>query len=152
MLQRKPGFPADGIDLEFYHFLCHKSPRLWSMHFDQCQHFCLYNLLLKCCTLSVWCMVIFTLKNLKSSIFSLLLETATHLKYDVKWVWINTFCSSKRCDFFVCHLSTLKLWMGFLASCVKQTNVWWTLYLARISFQLVWYTCCVSIRILPFVH
>lgn len=24
----------------FYHFLCHKSPRLWSMCFDQRQHFC----------------------------------------------------------------------------------------------------------------
>lgn len=35
--EREPGFflQADGIDLKFYHFLCHKSPRLWS----QCQHF-----------------------------------------------------------------------------------------------------------------
>lgn len=59
--EREPGFPADGIDLEFYHFLCHKSPRLWSLRFDQCQHFSLYALL-KFFTFIIQGMVIFTLK------------------------------------------------------------------------------------------
>lgn len=81
--EREPGFQADGIDLEFYHFLCHKSPRLWSRRFDQCQHFPLYALL-KCFTLIVQGMVIFTLKKVKSEIFSLPHEAASCLSADLK--------------------------------------------------------------------
>lgn len=68
MLQLKETqvFQADGIDLKFYHFLCHKSPRLWW----QCQHFSLYALL-KCFTLIGWGRVIFFLlwRNLKDGSF-----------------------------------------------------------------------------------
>lgn len=85
LTEREPGFPADGIDLEFYHFLCHKSPRLWSLRFDQCQHFCI-SALLKCFTLIVWGMVIFTPKKLKSSIFSLLHEATSCIDADLKAV------------------------------------------------------------------
>lgn len=100
--EREPGFPADGIDLEFYHFLCHKSPRLWSLRFDQCQHFCLYALL-KCFTLIVWGMVIFTLEKLGNSVFSLPHKAASCVvaELKVKRVRINTCYGSKRWDFFV---------------------------------------------------
>lgn len=37
-----PAFPAHGIDLELYHFLCCKSHMLCPLRFDVCQHFCLY--------------------------------------------------------------------------------------------------------------
>lgn len=51
--------PADGINLEFYHFLCHESLRLRSLCFDLCQHFSVYALL-KFFALSLRGMVTFT--------------------------------------------------------------------------------------------
>lgn len=80
----EPGFQADGIDLEFYHFLCHKSSRLCSLCLDQCQHFCLYALF-KCCTLIVWSVVIFLEETRRSIIF--FLHEATSCVYtDLKAV------------------------------------------------------------------
>lgn len=81
---REPGFPADGIDLELYHFLCHKSPRLCSLLLDQCQHFCLYALI-KCCTLITWSMVIFTLtKSSHASCISADLKALSQQMYGSK--------------------------------------------------------------------
>lgn len=37
-----PASPADGIDLELYHFLGCKNPILCPLRFDVCQRFCLY--------------------------------------------------------------------------------------------------------------
>lgn len=43
--------PADGIDLELYHFLCYKGLVLCSMCSDLCQHFLFYDSVKKGCAL-----------------------------------------------------------------------------------------------------
>lgn len=144
--EREAGFPADGIDLEFYHFLCHKSPRLGSLHFDQCQHFCLYALL-KCCTLVVWSKVFFPWKNLKVQFpltyMRVHLVTMLILKLKLEWVWINRFYGSKRCDVSPQH--TELVW--YTVYTYAGNNFWWPRSNQKVH-RLHWFiysSCCTFI-------
>lgn len=103
--------------MEFYHFLCHKSPRLCSLRFDQSQHFCLYALL-KCCTLH-WLRhgYIYPEETLK---FNLLVPTQGRILNRSESCRSNVFGSTPfmvRKDVIslsaIHHLSILKPWRGF---------------------------------------